>query len=296
MHSYPSTAFLGLGLMGRHQALRLANSGVPLTVWNRTEEKTRALAEAGASVAISPTEAVTKADVVFLMMQDGTVVRDILETIIGALKPGAVVVDMSSIRPGEARDHAKLLEARGIQHLDAPVSGGPVGAQAGTLAIMAGGDEATFDAVKPLLQIMGRPIRVGPQGAGQLAKVANQVIVGITIVGVAEALTLAEKGGADPARVREALRGGFAESRILELHGQRMIDRDFVTKSRSETQLKDLRNALMTAREHGLAILPMTEVAADLFHSLIEHFGDLDHSAALIELERRNTVALDAMV
>jgi 2-hydroxy-3-oxopropionate reductase len=168
------------------------------------------------------------------------------------------------------------------------VSGGTVGAEQGTLAIMAGGAEEAFPRVKPILEVMGRPVHVGPHGAGQLAKLANQIIVGVTIGAVAEALLLAKRGGADPAKVREALRGGFAESRILDLHGQRMVERDFITKGRSVTHLKDLDNALDAAERLALDAVPYTALTADLFRGLIANAGDLDHSGLLVELERRN--------
>jgi 2-hydroxy-3-oxopropionate reductase len=208
----------------------------------------------------------------------------------GALRPGAIVVDMSSIKPAEAQEHAKHLAERGVHHIDAPVSGGTLGAEQGTLAIMAGGESEIFDRVEPILTIMGRPVHVGPHGAGQLAKLANQIIVGVTIGAVAEALLLAQRGGADPAKVREALRGGFAESRILELHGQRMVERDFATKGRSVTHLKDLDNALDAAERIDLDALPYTALTADLFRGLIGNAGDLDHSGLLVELERRNAL------
>jgi 3-hydroxyisobutyrate dehydrogenase-like beta-hydroxyacid dehydrogenase len=155
---------------------------------------------------------------------------------------------------------------------------------------MTGGESEIFDRVEPILKIMGRPVHVGPNGAGQLAKLANQIIVGVTIGAVAEALLLAQQGGADPAKVREALRGGFAESRILDLHGQRMVERDFVTKGRSVTHLKDLDNALDAAERIDLDALPYTALTADLFRGLIANAGDLDHSGLLVELERRNAV------
>jgi 3-hydroxyisobutyrate dehydrogenase-like beta-hydroxyacid dehydrogenase len=205
-----------------------------------------------------------------------------------ALRPGSIVVDMSSIKPAEAQDHAKRLGERGVHHIDAPVSGGTLGAEQGTLAIMAGGDPEIFARVEPILKNMGRPVHVGPHGAGQLAKLANQIIVGVTIGAVAEALLLAERGGADPAKVREALRGGFAESRVLEVHAQRMVERDFVTKGRSVTHLKDLDNALDAAERIDVETLPYTALTADLFRGLIENTGDLDHSGLLVELERRN--------
>jgi 3-hydroxyisobutyrate dehydrogenase-like beta-hydroxyacid dehydrogenase len=287
-----TVAFLGIGLMGSRQAKRLLDAGHSLTVWNRSREKAEALAAFGARVVDTAADAVADADVVILMLENGRIVTDMLfsQGLAGALRPGAIVVDMSSIKPAEAQEHAKHLAERGVHHIDAPVSGGTLGAEQGTLAIMAGGESEIFDRVEPILTIMGRPVHVGPHGAGQLAKLANQIIVGVTIGAVAEALLLAQRGGADPAKVREALRGGFAESRILELHGQRMVERDFATKGRSVTHLKDLDNALDAAERIELDALPYTALTADLFRGLIENAGDIDHSGLLVELERRNAL------
>jgi 2-hydroxy-3-oxopropionate reductase len=287
-----NVAFLGIGLMGSRQAKRLLDAGYPLTVWNRSREKAEALSEFGARVADTASEAVRHADVVILMLENGKIVTDVLfsQGVAAALKSGAILVDMSSIKPVEAQEHAKHLAERGVHHIDAPVSGGTTGAEQGTLAIMAGGEAEIFGKVESILKIMGRPVHVGPHGAGQLAKIANQIIVGVTIGAVAEALLLAQRGGADPAKVREALRGGFAKSRILELHGQRMVSRDFITKGRSVTHLKDLDNALDAAERIDLESLPYTALTADLFRGLIEHAGDLDHSGLLVELERRNAL------
>lgn len=283
-------AFLGIGLMGSRQAKRLLDADYPLTVWNRSREKAEALAGLGARVADTAIDAVRSADIVILMLENGKIVTDVLfsQGVAGALKPGSILVDMSSIKPAEAQDHAKQLQGRGVRHIDAPVSGGTVGAEQGTLAIMAGGEAEAFARVEPILKIMGKPVHVGPHGAGQLAKLANQIIVGVTIGAVAEALLLAQRGGADPAKVREALRGGFAESRVLDLHGQRMVERDFMTKGRSVTHLKDLDNALDAAERIDLNALPYTALTADLFRGLIATAGDLDHSGLLVELERRN--------
>jgi 3-hydroxyisobutyrate dehydrogenase-like beta-hydroxyacid dehydrogenase len=287
-----NVAFLGIGLMGSRQAKRLLDAGHSLTVWNRSREKAEALSAFGARVVDTAAEAVADADVVILMLENGRIVTDVLflQGAAGSLRPGAVLVDMSSIKPAEAQEHAKRLAERGVHHIDAPVSGGTLGAEQGTLAIMAGGESDIFDRVESILAIMGRPVHVGPHGAGQLAKLANQIIVGVTIGAVAEALLLAQQGGADPAKVREALRGGFAESRILDLHGQRMVERDFVTKGRSVTHLKDLDNALDAAERIDLDALPYTALTADLFRGLIANAGDLDHSGLLVELERRNAV------
>jgi len=279
--------------MGSRQARRLLDAGYEVTVWNRSRGKAEALTPFGARVAETASQAVQSADIIVLMLENGGIVTDVLfsQGVADAVRPGSIVVDMSSIKPAEAQDHARHLAEHGIHHIDAPVSGGTLGAEQGTLAIMAGGDEQVFSRVKPILEVMGRPVHVGPHGAGQLAKLANQIIVGVTIGAVAEALLLAQRGGADPAKVREALRGGFAESRILEVHGQRMVERDFVTKGRSVTHLKDLDNALDAARRLALDTVPYTTLTADLFRGLIENTGDLDHSGLLVELQRRNSIA-----
>ena len=207
------------------------------------------------------------------------------------MQPGSLFVDMASIQPGEAREHAARLQAQGVACLDAPVSGGTVGAEAGTLAIMVGGDAADFARAQPVFAALGRATHVGPHGTGQLTKLANQMIVGITIGAVAEALLLAAKGGADMAKVREAISGGFADSRILQLHGQRMIEQDFAPRGRVGVQLKDLRNAMSTAQELGFDA-PVTALFEQLYAQAAEHgWADLDQSALFLELARRNGMA-----
>lgn len=292
----PQISLLGIGLMGAPMARRLAAAGFPLTLWNRTRAKAEALASTGARVAATPREAVSGADLVILMLEHGGVVGEVLfgggslapgDAAITALQPGTLVIDMGSILPEEAREHARRLAGAGVKALDAPVSGGTVGAEAGTLAIMAGGDATDFERARPALEALGRPVHVGPAGSGQLAKLANQMIVGITIGAVAEALLLAERGGADPAKVREALRGGFAESRILEVHGQRMVQGDFAKRGSIAIQLKDLRNAQHTARGMGFQS-PITDGLASLYASAAEQgFAELDQSALFKELRRR---------
>lgn len=285
----PRIAFLGIGLMGSRQARRLLAAGYDVTAWNRSREKAAALEPAGARVADTASGAAADADVVVTMLENGSIVEAMLFGASGAaqaMRRGTLAIDMSSIRPAEAREHAARLAERGVDHLDAPVSGGTVGAEEGTLAIMVGGDEAAFAAAEPVLRVMGAPTLVGPHGAGQLAKLANQIIVGAAIGATAEALALAARGGADPAKVHDALRGGFADSRVLAIHGTRMVARDFATRGRSVTHLKDLRNAMATAQESGAA-LPFSELTASLFDGLLAHEGDLDHSALLLELERR---------
>ncbi len=290
-------AVLGIGLMGLPMSRRLLAAGHPLSVWNRSPEKATALAALGATLAASPREAVQDADLVITMLTDGDAVGQVLfdEALPNAasgLRPGTLVVDMSSILPAQAQAHARRLQALGCAALDAPVSGGTLGAEAGTLAIMAGGEVAAFDAARPVLDVLGRPVHVGPAGSGQLCKLANQMIVGITIGAVAEALLLAERGGANPAKVREALRGGFAESRILEVHGQRMVEHDFAKRGSLAVQLKDLRNALHTAGELGFAA-PITEHLTALYRAAFDQgLGELDQSALfqhLHDLQHPNT-------
>ena len=198
---------------------------------------------------------------------------------------------MSSIKPSEARDHAARLSELHIDYLDAPVSGGTIGAEQGSLAIMVGGKAANYERAMPLLSVFGHPTHVGPTGSGQLAKLANQMIVGITIGAVAEALLLCEKGGADMAKVKEAITGGFADSRILQVHGQRMVERDFTPKGRMAVQLKDLRNALSTANEIGFEA-PITGLFEQLYAQGVEHgLADLDHAGLFVELASRNGMA-----
>lgn len=284
---------LGTGLMGAPMARRLCGAGLPVTVWNRTRARAEPLGADGARMAATVADAVHEADAVITMLEHGEAVEDLLfaQGLLGAMPQGSMLVDMSSIRPAQARAHAQALAERGVAHLDAPVSGGTLGAQAGTLAIMAGGTDEDFTRAAPLFAPLGRATRVGPHGAGQLAKLANQMIVGITIGAVAEALLLAERGGADPARVREALRGGFADSRILEVHGQRMVDRDFAKRGAVAVQLKDLRNALATGAELGFDA-PITRLLEQLYESTAAHgWADADQAGLWLELARRNGAA-----
>ena len=195
---------------------------------------------------------------------------------------------MASIAPDQARQHAQALADLGVRALDAPVSGGTVGAEQATLSIMVGGAEADFAAAQPIFAALGRPTHVGPAGSGQLAKVANQLIVGATIGAVAEALLLCAKGGANMGKVREALLGGFADSRILQLHGERMVQRDFAKRARMDVQLKDMRNATHTASQLGCT-LPITQLVEQLYAEAVAHgLSDLDHSGLFVELARRN--------
>lgn len=285
-------AVLGIGMMGLPIARRLAAARHSVHAWNRTRAKAQPLAADGVTVHDTPTQAVADADIVISLLENGTVVGQVLFDMgtAQAMRKQALFIDMASIQPSEARDHAARLAELGLAHIDAPVSGGTVGAETGTLAIMAGGRSEDFARAQPVLALLGRPTHVGPHGSGQLAKLANQMIVGITIGAVAEALLFAAKGGADMEKVREAIGGGFADSRILQLHGQRMVDRDFAARARMTVQLKDMRNALATANETGFDA-PITALFESLYAQGIEHgLGDLDHSGLFVELASRNAM------
>jgi 3-hydroxyisobutyrate dehydrogenase-like beta-hydroxyacid dehydrogenase len=283
-------ALLGIGLMGFPMGRRLCEAGYTVHVWNRTRSKAELLVPFGATVHTSPALAVAQADIVITMLDHGGVVEDVLfnQGTTEGLRPGTLLVDMSSIKPVEARDHAARLSELQVDYLDAPVSGGTVGAEQGTLAIMVGGKAAHLDRASAVFKVFGRATHVGPIGAGQLTKLANQMIVGATIGVVAEALLLCERGGADMGKVKEAITGGFADSRILQVHGQRMVERDFAPRGRMSVQIKDLRNALATAQEVGFDA-PITALFEQLYREAIEHgLADLDHSGLFVELASRN--------
>jgi len=283
-------AVLGIGFMGFPMARRLCEAGHTVHVWNRSRDKAERVAPFGAKVHDTPASAVRGASIVISMLESGPVVEDVLfnQGTAAAMKRGTLVVDMASIQPREARDHAARLGDFGASHLDAPVSGGTGGAEAGTLVIMVGGKAADFDRARPIFEVFGRATHVGPHGTGQLTKLANQMIVGITIGAIAEALLLCQKGGADMARVKEAITGGFADSRILQVHGQRMVERDFAPGARMAVQLKDLRNALATAEEVGFDA-PVTALIEKLYDDGVEHgLADLDHAGLFVELASRN--------
>lgn len=280
-------AFLGIGLMGDPMVRRLLAAGHAVTVWNRTAAKAQPLAAAGATVAADLASAVRGARMVISMLEAGPIVGTVMRDALPALAPHALWVDMSSTRQDEAQAFHTLLTAQGQRFIDAPVSGGVGGAAAGTLAIMAGGTQADFDEATPVLQAMGRPTLVGPAGSGQVAKLCNQLIVGATINVVAEALLLAQAAGADPAAMRAAIRGGFAESKILDVHGQRMLERNFVAGGQVKTQLKDQQNILAAAQAAGLQ-LPITELVTQRYQSLVQTVPQADHAAGLLGLEALN--------
>lgn len=278
-------AFLGTGLMGGPMARHLTETHT-VTVWNRSASKAQALADV-ARIADSPEEAVAGAELVISMLIDGPATRAVLGKagVIEATDPGAMIVDMASVEPDCDRDLAAHAGSLGRRLIDAPVSGGVKGAEERTLSIFVGSSEEAFEEVLPVLSLLGRPTRMGPVGAGQTAKLANQLIVAITIGAVAEAFTLAKAGGCDLATLRDALRGGFADSRILDLHGGRMVREDFVPGGRSVAQLKDLDNALALAGERQLT-LPLSESVRSSFYDLVKNRqgGELDHAAYFVWL------------
>ncbi|MEA9567668.1 2-hydroxy-3-oxopropionate reductase [Polynucleobacter sp. AP-Nickl1-40-C4] len=281
--------FVGLGIMGTPMAGHLIDAGHEVFI-NTRSKVPEGLASSSAVQCSSPQEVASKADIIFTMVPDTPDVEKVLfgdNGIASGLTKGKVVVDMSSISPISTKEFAKKINALGCDYLDAPVSGGELGAKNATLSIMVGGDEGVFEKVKPVFELMGKNINlVGGNGDGQTAKVANQIIVALNIEAVAEALLFASKAGADPAKVRQALMGGFASSRILEVHGERMVKRTFDPGFRIELHQKDLNLALNSARALGVS-LPNTATAQELFNSCAAHGGKAwDHSAMVRALER----------
>ena len=281
--------FVGLGIMGAPMAGHLVNAGHEVFI-NTRSKVPEALSSSSAVQCASPQEVASKADIIFTMVPDTPDVEKVLfgeNGIASGLTKGKIIVDMSSISPISTKEFAKKINALGCDYLDAPVSGGELGAKNATLSIMVGGDEGVFEKVKPVFELMGKNINlVGGNGDGQTAKVANQIIVALNIEAVAEALLFASKAGADPAKVRQALMGGFASSKILEVHGERMVKRTFDPGFRIELHQKDLNLALNSARALGVS-LPNTATAQELFNSCAAHGGKAwDHSAMVRALEK----------
>ena len=282
--------FIGLGIMGRPMAGHLMAAGHRLFSCRHVAEIAPELLTAGLQLEATPADVARQVEVIITMLPDTSDVQSVLlgdQGVYKNIKPGSIVIDMSSISPSETRHFAQQAADLGCHYLDAPVSGGQAGAEAGTLSIMVGGDPQIFETVRPLFETMGRNItRVGEVGAGQICKIANQIIVALNIEAVAEALVFASKAGADPARVRDALMGGFASSKVLDVHGERMIKRRFDPGFRIDLHRKDLNLALNAAHQLGLA-LPNTAGAMQLFNSCAaqENGGKLDHSAMIRALE-----------
>ncbi len=282
-------SFLGVGLMGAPMVQRLIDHGFELTLWNRTVSKAVAYSE-HACIANSPEDAIKDADIVITMLESGPIIDKLLyqSDAYLSLKTSCLVIDMSSITPEIARSHAEQVSSVNANYLDAPVSGGTVGAAQGTLSIMVGGQRKKYEQAQPIFAALGKSTYIGPSGSGQLCKLANQAIVGITIGAVSEALLLASAGGADTAAVIEALSGGFASSRVLELHGKRMLERDFEPGATSRVQLKDMRSILDEARSENLT-LPLSQRTYESYLSHIANGREnLDHSSLLLELEYLN--------
>ena len=289
--------FIGLGIMGGPMAANLQAGGCKLYLHDLKNPPV-ALVEAGATVCTNATEVAKRADIIIVMVPDTPHVEEALfgeNGVAAGLTPGKIVVDMSSISPMATKDFAKKINKRQCDYLDAPVSGGEVGARAATLTNMVGGAQEAFDRVRPLFELMGKNITlVGGNGDGQTTKVANQIIVALNIQAVAEALLFASKAGADPAKVRQALMGGFAASRILEVHGERMVKRTFAPGFRIELHQKDLNLALQGAKSLGIS-LPNTATAQELMNSCAAHgMAQLDHSALCQAIERMSNHAIAA--
>lgn len=283
-------AFIGIGLMGLPMAKNLLKANYPLKVFNRSSHKAEVLKNHKAIVTKSVKEVVIDADVIITMLTDDTAVDSIMKSkdFLDNLKSGSTVIDMSSVKPETARFHGTYLKSKNINYLDAPVSGGTIGAEQASLAIMVGGEQKVFDDCYNILKVMGNPTLVGPLSSGQISKLANQIIVGLTIGAVAEAVTLCERAGANPEKMIKALTGGWADSKILQTHGQRMIKKDFSPKGKTSVHLKDMNNILGCAKDFNLH-LPISTLVKGMYNNLVNNgHGDEDHCSLYKEIERLN--------
>ena len=282
--------FIGTGLMGFPMAKNILKAGYKVRAFNRSKNKAEPLKDFGAEISNSIRELVKESHVVITMLTNDDAVNEVLgsDEFLNNLKPNSTVIDMSSVKQTTAVNHGKNLKSRKINYLDAPVSGGTIGAEEGSLAIMIGGEELVFESVKNILKSMGNPTLVGPVGCGQVSKLANQIIVGLAIGAVAEAVTLCEKAGADPNKMIKALSGGWADSKVLRTHGKRMIDKDFSPKGKTSSQLKDMNNILECANNYNTQ-LPISNLVKEMYKSLVENgHGETDHSSLYKEIERIN--------
>ena len=282
--------FIGTGLMGLPMAKNLLKSGFKLKAFNRSINKAESLKEFGAEISKTLGEVVKDNDFIITMLTDDGAVDAIMNNsdFLDNLEPGSTVIDMSSIKPTTATKYGNNFKSKNVNYLDAPVSGGTIGAEEASLAIMVGGDQSVFDNSIDILKAMGNPTLVGPIGSGQVSKLANQIIVGITIGAVAEAVTLCEKAGADPIKLIKALTGGWADSKILQTHGKRMIDKDFSPKGKTSTHLKDMNNILECANLYNTE-LPISNLVKEMYKSLVDNgHGNTDHSSLYTEIERIN--------
>ena len=282
--------FIGTGLMGFPMAKNILKAGYKVKVFNRSINKAEPLKDFGAEISNSIGELVKASDVVITMLTNDDAVNEVIgsDEFLNNLKPNSTVIDMSSVKQTTAVNHGKNLKFQKINFLDAPVSGGTIGAEEASLAIMIGGEQVVFDSVKDILKSMGNPTLVGPVGCGQVSKLANQIIVGLAIGAVAEAVTLCEKAGADPKKMIKALSGGWADSKVLRTHGKRMIDKDFSPKGKTSSQLKDMNNILECANNYNTQ-LPISNLVKEMYKSLVENgHGETDHSSLYQEIERIN--------
>ena len=282
--------FIGTGLMGLPMAKNILKSGFRLIAFNRSLEKLESLKISGAQIATSVGNLVSNSEVIITMLTDDEAVDEVIgsKEFLNNLKSGSIVIDMSSTKPITATKLADNLKLKNTHFLDAPVSGGTIGAEEASLAIMVGGEQNVFNKVKKILKTMGNPTLVGPCGSGQVSKLANQIIVGLTIGAVAEAITLCEKAGADPNKMIEALSGGWADSKVLKTHGKRMIDKDFSPRGKTSVHLKDMNNIIESANSYNLN-LPISKLVKEMYKSLVENgYGEIDHSSLYKEIERLN--------
>jgi 2-hydroxy-3-oxopropionate reductase len=282
--------FIGTGLMGLPMAKNILKSGFKLKAFNRSIEKAEPLKEFGAEVSKSISDVVKDSDFIITMLTDDSAVDAITSStdFLDNLKSGSTVIDMSSVKPTTATKYGNSLKSKNINYLDAPVSGGTIGAEEASLAIMVGGEQSVFDRSEKILKSMGNPTLVGPVGSGQVSKLANQIVVGVTIGAVAEAITLCEKAGADPNKLIKALSGGWADSKILQTHGKRMIDKDFSPKGKTYTHLKDMNNILECANSYNTH-LPISNLVKEMYKTLVDNgHGNTDHSSLYNEIERIN--------
>ncbi len=276
--------------MGLPMAKNLLKAGYELKAFNRTESKAEPLKEFGGKISKSIEEVVSDNDVVITMLTDDSSVDAVMNSreFLDNLKVDATVIDMSSVKPTTAISHGNNLKSKNINYLDSPVSGGTIGAEEASLAIMVGGEQKVFDDVSDVLKAMGNPTLVGPLSSGQVSKLANQIIVGLTIGAVAEAVTLCEKAGANPNKMIKALSGGWADSKILQTHGKRMIEKDFTPKGRTSVHLKDMNNILECANSYNTH-LPISNLVKEMYKSLVKNgHGETDHSSLYKEIERIN--------
>ena len=282
--------FIGIGLMGLPMSKNILKAGYSLKAFNRSQNKAEVLKEFGAEITTSIDDVVKDSDIVITMLTDDTAINEIMDSpnFLENLKSNATVIDMSSVKPTTATKYGNNFKSKNIKYLDAPVSGGTIGAEEASLAIMVGGEQDVFNEVLDLLKSMGNPTLVGPVGSGQVSKLANQIIVGLTIGAVAEAITLCEKAGANPDKMIKALSGGWADSKILQTHGKRMIDKDFTPKGRTSVHLKDMNNILECANSFNTH-LPISNLVKEMYKTLVENgHGEKDHSSLYKEIERIN--------